>query len=104
LSIPRVTANTMAESTKLDTALARFDAAADKLEAALRRGARAAMSAGGEVDPAERARLLDEIAQLQSENETLRQRNEELERRNAEATLRVEAAMDKIRMALGDSA
>lgn len=92
----------MAESTKLDMALARFDAAAEKLEAVLRCESRATAPGGSDAF-VERESLLAEIAELQSENDALRQRNAELEQRTSEATVRVEHAMDRIRLALGDA-
>ncbi|WP_137388204.1 hypothetical protein [Rhodoligotrophos defluvii] len=92
----------MAESTKLDMALARFEDAVDRLEGILRsqRQVREADALGEQQDGS--AQMSEELAALRAENEELRLRNELLEEANGQALSKVDHAVSRIRSVLGE--
>jgi chromosome segregation ATPase len=86
----------MAEVSKVDEALARFEAALRRLEAAIMR----ADENGHERSP-DAASLLDEREQLAHEISEVRAKANELAERNRNAASKIDSAMAKIKLVLG---
>jgi chromosome segregation ATPase len=86
----------MAEGSKVDEALARFEAALRRLETAIVQA--------NENDaglPADAAALLDDRDQLAREVSDIRAKATELAERNRNAASRIDSAMAKIKLVLG---
>jgi chromosome segregation ATPase len=86
----------MAEGSKVDEALARFEAALRRLETAIVQA--------NENDaglPADAAALLDDRDQLAREVSDIRAKATELAERNRNAASKVDSAMAKIKLVLG---
>jgi FtsZ-binding cell division protein ZapB len=86
----------MAEVSKIDEALDRFEAALKRLEAAVRRA-----HEGGSFLPPETQELLREREQLVEEMSAVRVRANEFAERNRNAASEIDSAMARIKSVLG---
>jgi FtsZ-binding cell division protein ZapB len=86
----------MAEVSKIDEALDRFEAALKRLEAAVRRA-----HEGGSFLPPETQELLREREQLVQEMSAVRVRANEFAERNRNAASKIDSAMARIKSVLG---
>ena len=84
----------MAEDSKVDEALSRFEAALRRLETAL-------VQANENGLPQDAAALLDDRDQLAREISDVRAKATELAERNRNAASRIDSAMAKIKLVLG---
>ena len=86
----------MAEVSKVDDALDRFEAALKRLETAVRRA-----HEGGSFLPPETDELLKERERLAQEISAVRTRANELAERNRNAASKIDSAMARIKSVLG---
>jgi hypothetical protein len=86
----------MAEGSKLDEALARFEAALRRLETAVVQA-----NENGAGLPPDTAQLLDDREQLTREIGDVRAKATELAERNRNAASKIDSAMAKIKLVLG---
>ncbi len=92
----------MADGSKIDEALARFEAALRQFESVAQR-VHNQLPAGSE-SAAERQSLLEDQKRLEREISEVRAKASDLAERNRSAATRIDSAMAKIKYVLGNSA